>query len=53
MLNFSLPAMLDELASKDLVLGLFLIGAGLVVANGEPDHPMFYLVLRLRPVYGN
>jgi hypothetical protein len=29
-MNFSLPAMLDELASKDLVLGLFLIGAGLV-----------------------
>lgn len=29
-MNFSLPAMLDELASQDLVLGLFLIGAGLV-----------------------
>lgn len=29
-MNFSLPAMLDELASKDLVLGLFLIGSGLV-----------------------
>jgi hypothetical protein len=29
-MSFSLPAMLDELASKDLVLGLFLIAAGLV-----------------------
>jgi len=29
-MNFSFPAMLDELASQDLVLGLFLIGAGLV-----------------------
>lgn len=30
MVRLSIPAMLDELASQDLVLGLFLVGVGLI-----------------------